>query len=414
MSAMQWGARLAPVFLVLIVAYVTYAVVVALVVDFLLYPDNASPEHSRVTEGSVILTIFMVLWTLMVTSFLRCIWHGCFDAGFLAPFGPHDDQEKQGKSQGEWRRLKGDWYPRYVRPAPSLESIQSQDFYVSTEDGKPKWCETCQIWKPDRAHHLKDIGYCVSRLDHYCPWVGGIVSQRNFKFFIQFDVYAALFSLYAMIITGFYLDHQVTEYARTVNMGVTMGLGVFFVLLAGGTGTSGILCAGNNLTTLENVHQKDAVWTLAIRCSPKTDTDLSTTTSPSDSSDDQPQTLPAGYKLIKTPEGTNPFDMGVVANLEQVMGRYPWDWLLPIRGSPLSDPESPVPPPSIAVEYLRQCLERGEEGVDPKVKHDYERARVRGRRFPHVLAAAGAPMRTCKYAVKSKKAKKGGGEGGTQ
>lgn len=31
MSAMQWGARLAPVLLVLIVAYVTYAVVVALV-----------------------------------------------------------------------------------------------------------------------------------------------------------------------------------------------------------------------------------------------------------------------------------------------------------------------------------------------------------------------------------------------
>lgn len=360
----------------------------------------------------MILTIFVILWLLMVTSFFRCIWHGAFDAGFVGRTSDStsNDWEKQDSSKGEWQREKGAWYPRYVLPAPSLQDIQSQDFYVVTEDGKPKWCETCKIWKPDRAHHLKEIGYCVRRLDHYCPWVGGIVSERNFKFFIQFDVYAALFSLYAMIITGYYLDHDVDKYARTVNLGVTVGLGIFFVLLAGGTGTSGILCASNNLTTLENVHQKDAVWTLAVRCSPKAGQELSTSTSSSSSSDEQASNLPPGYTIIKTPVGCNPFDMGVMANLKQVMGQRPWDWLLPIRGSPLSDPETPVAPPSIAVEYLRQKLERGEDNIDEKVRKDYERARLRSKRFPHVLASAGAPMRTCSHAIKAKKSK-GEGEG---
>jgi 7-cyano-7-deazaguanine synthase in queuosine biosynthesis len=31
--------------------------------------------------------------------------------------------------------------------------------------GDPTWCETCGIWKPDRAHHCRVCDACVLRMD---------------------------------------------------------------------------------------------------------------------------------------------------------------------------------------------------------------------------------------------------------
>lgn len=31
--------------------------------------------------------------------------------------------------------------------------------------GDPKWCEACQIWKPDRAHHCRVCDACVLKMD---------------------------------------------------------------------------------------------------------------------------------------------------------------------------------------------------------------------------------------------------------
>jgi palmitoyltransferase len=36
-------------------------------------------------------------------------------------------------------------------------------------------------------------------MDHFCPWVGGIVSETSFKYFIQFLAYAAFFCI--MVLT---------------------------------------------------------------------------------------------------------------------------------------------------------------------------------------------------------------------
>ena len=38
---------------------------------------------------------------------------------------------------------------------------------------------------------LCQIGRCVHRMDHFCLWVGGAVSENNLKFFILFNSYRA-------------------------------------------------------------------------------------------------------------------------------------------------------------------------------------------------------------------------------
>ena len=55
-------------------------------------------------------------------------------------------------------------------PAPDLRDFYTKDVFVCEGDGRPIWCSTCVNWKPDRAHHCREVGHCVKRMDHFCPW----------------------------------------------------------------------------------------------------------------------------------------------------------------------------------------------------------------------------------------------------
>ncbi|CAK7234459.1 Palmitoyltransferase pfa5 [Sporothrix curviconia] len=82
--------------------------------------------------------------------------------------------------------------PRLDPDSPGLELFYTKDVFECTADGRPIWCTPCGTWKPDRAHHCSEIARCVYKMDHYCPWVGGIVSETTFKYFIQFTFYATI------------------------------------------------------------------------------------------------------------------------------------------------------------------------------------------------------------------------------
>jgi len=55
-------------------------------------------------------------------------------------------------------------------PAPGLQDFYNRDVFVCQGDGRPIWCTTCENWKPDRAHHCREIERCVRKMDHFCPW----------------------------------------------------------------------------------------------------------------------------------------------------------------------------------------------------------------------------------------------------
>jgi palmitoyltransferase len=51
-----------------------------------------------------------------------------------------------------------------------LESFYTKNVFVCQEDGRPLWCSTCCQFKTDRAHHCRELGRCVRKMDHFCPW----------------------------------------------------------------------------------------------------------------------------------------------------------------------------------------------------------------------------------------------------
>ena len=51
-----------------------------------------------------------------------------------------------------------------------------------------RYCATCRIWRPPRAAHCRDCGWCVHRFDHHCGALGNCVGKDNHRWFVLFLV----------------------------------------------------------------------------------------------------------------------------------------------------------------------------------------------------------------------------------
>lgn len=114
----------------------------------------------------------------MAATYFRLVYIVNFDPGFV-PLGPAAEgrraqqrQERSTKSAVEPLSGRFDTMPsRDMSPdSPGLEEFYTKDIFVSEADGRPKYCSECATWKPDRSHHCSDVGRCVRKMDHFCPW----------------------------------------------------------------------------------------------------------------------------------------------------------------------------------------------------------------------------------------------------
>ncbi|KAI1395040.1 zf-DHHC-domain-containing protein [Hypoxylon fuscum] len=371
-AATRWVTRIVPVILTAAVVYATFVVVGRVCSDYLIN------TRGEVGSAIAILILYFLLLLLMVATYLRTILTVLFDPG-VVPLGPAAierrqnarDRRKQG-GVGVGGGIDFESQPYYGGPdpnpdSPGLELFYTKDVFICENDGRPKWCSECCNWKADRVHHSSEINRCVYRMDHYCPWVGGMIGENSFKFFVQFTTYTACYCALVLGAVASSLRKKSREglgldptYIPAIVLAGFFGLFTFLMTV---TSLRYILL---NMTNVDALSSQSKVYQLAIRV-PRgtTSTDkFSVVTYPLP----KPGEATNGYQahgaangngafvavgparrddlatrtfaILKTEPGENPWDLGLWRNWRTVMGQNPLDWLLPLRRSPCVDHDS--------------------------------------------------------------------------
>ncbi|KAL4952251.1 DHHC palmitoyltransferase-domain-containing protein [Aspergillus filifer] len=403
-------ARIIPAVLFGVIIYACYAITKPLCIDYLIDPLPEYDRPSRVGAGAAIIAVFYVLLIIVLITYARLLYMVIWNPDLLAK-SPALEAEKQSaksrsrhslehprrKRKGHHKLRRGEISDKptadvergldydaepMVLPwdTDGLENFYKKDVFVCQPDGRPLYCSKCCHYKPDRTHHCREVDRCVQKMDHFCPWVGGVVSEKSFKFFIQFVLYTAVFCAFILIVCAIFTAelHKATGDVNP-HWAIGIGLSGFFGLFTFGMTLSSLQLAAMNLTTIENLNRRSAVWTLAIRVPnhilyrlrpnsgwaptfttityplpaiPPPPPPMPTHPGPgTDNQQPQPppppppqpiNTVPPSerhtFAILQTTPGENPFDLGdPILNIKQVMGHSILDWFLPLRLGPCAD-----------------------------------------------------------------------------
>ena len=266
---------------------------------------------------------------------------------------------------------------------PSLEDFIKRDVFVCQGDGRPVWCTNCQNWKPDRTHHCREVDQCVRKMDHYCPWVGGIVSETSFKFFVQFVGWAGIFCIYVLILVAILLaEHKGQTGTVSAHWVVTVALSGLFGLFTVGMFGSSMQFVLLNTTTIENLSRKSVTYQLAIHLpqpppAPLPFPVITFSTVPVPPGTQAPPEALKMFAILHTQPGDNPWDLGWRGNFKEVMGEHWYDWFLPFHYSPCTNHDRVES--QFAVGPVVQRMRR-EAGISPSALEEKPRRRRKHRR----------------------------------
>ncbi|KAI0778969.1 zf-DHHC-domain-containing protein [Trametes elegans] len=187
--------------------------------------------------------------------------------------------------------------PPYWRP-----DVNDEDGYeVKKLTRGPRYCRSCESYKPPRAHHCRQCKRCILRMDHHCPWVNNCVGHFNYGHFVRFLFYVDLACTYHLTM----LSRRVLESAAYWDE--PSGRELIFIVLNFATCIPVLLAVGifslyhfysmlGNSTTIEG-WEKDKVATLVRR---------------------------GRIREIKFP-----YNLGMRRNIEAVLGPNPLLWCCP-------------------------------------------------------------------------------------
>lgn len=328
--------------------------------------------------ATALMVLYFLFFLLTVGTYIRLFVTVQSDPAFVPFTAEREDGGKKSRSRrtrGRGRDVEAQpWVPPDQNPdSPGLEAFYSKSVFICEADGRPKWCSECKQWKPDRAHHSSELDRCVRKMDHLCPWVGGMVSetcefeeaqqdrwntmltQVAFNFFIQFTFYCTFYCVVCLATAAYCLSKQQKQ-GRSLDgriVAIIALAGFFSFFTFGMTLTSGRFLFTN--TTNIDLLKRSHVYQLAIRIprnSPSTSS-YPTISYPlesnpwwnSESGAPNPalvrdQQATTTFAIVRTKEDENPWDLGYWENFKAVMGNNIVEWLLPIARSPCCSHDS--------------------------------------------------------------------------
>ncbi|XP_078116958.1 palmitoyltransferase ZDHHC15B isoform X2 [Sander vitreus] len=84
-----------------------------------------------------------------------------------------------------------------------VEIAKKLPIFSRAQSGAIRFCDRCQVLKPDRCHHCSVCETCVLKMDHHCPW--GDLPNGPAKFHVLFLMFVALmFFVSLMFLFGYH------------------------------------------------------------------------------------------------------------------------------------------------------------------------------------------------------------------
>ncbi|KAF2105681.1 palmitoyltransferase erf2 [Lophiotrema nucula] len=128
--------------------------------------------------------LFAYLFLVCVSSFVHAT---ASDPGILPrnlhpfpPPNPNEDPLLIGPPTTEWTMVVS-----AISPIAAME--------VPT-----KYCKSCNIWRPPRAHHCRVCDNCIETQDHHCVWLNNCIGRRNYRYFFVFVCVSTLLGLFLL------------------------------------------------------------------------------------------------------------------------------------------------------------------------------------------------------------------------
>ncbi|KAK5111884.1 hypothetical protein LTR62_004616 [Meristemomyces frigidus] len=159
--------------------------------------------------------IFAYIFYITISSFL----HAAFsDPGILPrnlhPHPVNPDEERDplvvGPPTTEWVMVKT--FPSTKKPSQQTAAeAEAQSGSATAMEVPTKYCKSCAVWRPPRAHHCRICDVCVETQDHHCVWLNNCVGRRNYRFFFA---YVSVASLLTLMLLAFSITH-ISTYASS-------------------------------------------------------------------------------------------------------------------------------------------------------------------------------------------------------
>jgi palmitoyltransferase len=263
----------------------------------------------------------------------------------------HSQPPKQLQNNGNQPQPPATWGP--ARPPSgylptNLNEFLDKEIFVCESDGLPRYCIHCNCWKPDRSHHCSEVGRCVWRMDHFCPWVGGVVAETSYRYFYQVVVYGSLYCLFLIITLGILInecnqDHEGLDgrwisvlalYAASTCLLfgslLTFPSACVFGFFSSGMAFSTTQLIYRNISTIDALGARTKVYQLAIH-----DPDPPTPDVPFKLNvlrvwlppNPRPGEQQKCFAIVKTLPGENPWKQGsIYKNFKESLGGRFWSW----------------------------------------------------------------------------------------
>jgi len=140
-----------------------------------------------VVDGYAIMFLLLIPYHILLTLFVWSYWKTVFSSPGLVP-------ERFKLTEREVDTVEGSEDPK--RSLEQLAVSKDLPVFMRSVQGEIRYCSECYHIKPDRAHHCSICNACVLKMDHHCPWVNNCVGFGNYKYFVLFLTYAAVYCFF--------------------------------------------------------------------------------------------------------------------------------------------------------------------------------------------------------------------------